>query len=97
MVSRASPSTSVVAHPVKTFTHDGDDWQVLFTWGCVSREGYTIGVLFVATTTNREAYGRLHGLPPERFDYASVDELRQALVAALSGDDTDRSGMPRPN
>ena len=48
MVSRASPSTSVVARPVKTFTHDGDDWQAMFTWGCVSREGYTIGVLFVA-------------------------------------------------
>lgn len=76
-----------MARPVKSFPHDGDDWQAMFTWGCVSREGYTIGVLFVAEATNREAYGRLYGVPPERFDYASVDQLRQALIAALSGDD----------
>ena len=75
------------SRPAKTFTHDGDDWQAMFAWGCASREDYTIGVLFVATTTNREAYGRLHGLPPERFDYASVDQLQQALIASLSGDD----------
>jgi len=56
----------------------------MFAWGCVSREGYTIGVLFVAEATNREAYGRLHGLPPERFDYATEDHLRQALISALS-------------
>ena len=74
-----------MARPVSTFTHDGDDWQAMFAWGCVSREGYTIGVLFVAEATNREAYGRLHGVPPERFDYATVDQLRQALIAALSG------------
>ena len=76
-----------MAHPVKTFTHDGDDWQVLFTWGCVSREGYTIGVLFLARTTKRELFGRLRGVPPERFDYATVDQLREALVGALSSDD----------
>jgi hypothetical protein len=73
--------------PVKTFTHDGDDWQVMFTWGCASREGYTIGVLFLAKTTNREGFGRLRGIPPEHFDHATVDQLREALIAALSGDD----------
>ena len=76
-----------MARPVKTFTHDGEDWQAILTGGCTCREGYTIGVLFVATATNREAYGRLHGVPPERFDYATVDQLRQSLIAALSGHD----------
>ena len=76
-----------MARPVTTLRHGGEDWQAILTGGCTCSEGYTIGVLFVATTTNREAYGRLHGLPPERFDYASVDQLRQALIAALSGDD----------
>ena len=76
-----------MARPVKTLTHDGDEWEVMFTWGCASREGYTIGVLFLAKTTNREVFGRLHGIAPERFDYATEDQLREALIGALSGDD----------
>jgi hypothetical protein len=76
-----------MASPVKTFTHDGDDWQAMFTWGCISREGYTIGVLFLAKTTNREVFGRLLGIAPERFDRATSDQLRAALIAAFAGDD----------
>ena len=76
-----------MARPAKTFTHDGDDWQAMFTWGCISREGYTIGVLFLAKTTNREAFGRLCGIPPEYFDQATADQLREALIAALYGHD----------
>jgi hypothetical protein len=41
----------------------------------------------VAKTTNREAFGRLRGIPPERFDHAPVDQLREALIAALSAAD----------
>jgi hypothetical protein len=77
-----------MARPAKTFTHDGEDWQARFAWGCANREHYTIGVLFLAKTTNREAFGRLCGIPPEHFDQATTDQLRAALVAALSGDDS---------
>ena len=45
-----------MARPAKTFTHDGDDWQAMVTWGCVSRAGYTIGVLFLPVQV---------GFPPE--------------------------------
>ena len=76
-----------MARPAKTFTHDGEDWQALFAWGGASREHYTIGVLFLAKTTNREVFGRLRGIPPERFDHAPVDQLREALIAALSAAD----------
>ena len=76
-----------MARPVKSFPHDGGDWQAMFTWGCASRVGYTIGVLVLAKTTNREAFGRLRGVPPERVDHATVYQLRQALIAALSGHD----------
>jgi hypothetical protein len=55
--------------------------------GCTCREGYTIGVLFLAKTTNREAFGRLRGVPPEEFDRVTTDQLREALIAALSGHD----------
>ena len=57
-----------MARPVKTLTHDGEDWQAILTGGCTCREDYTIGVLFLAKTTNREAFGRLRGIPPEHFD-----------------------------
>jgi hypothetical protein len=76
-----------MARPVKTLTHAGEDWQAILTGGCTSCEDYTIGVLFVAKTTDREAFGRLRGIPPERFDHAPVDQLREALIAALSADD----------
>ena len=76
-----------MARPATTFTHDGEDWQARFAWGGANREHYTIGVLFLAKTTNREAFGRLRGIPPERFDHAPVDQLREALIAALSVDD----------
>ena len=76
-----------MARPVKTFTHDGEDWQAILTGGCNCREAYTIGVLFVAKTTNREAFGRLCGIPPEYFDQATTDQLREALIAALYGHD----------
>lgn len=76
-----------MARPVTTLRHGGEDWQAILTGGCTCREGYTIGVLFVAKTTNREAFGRLRGIPPERFDHAPVDQLREALIAALSVDD----------
>ena len=77
-----------MARPVTTLRHGGEDWQAILTGGCACREGYTIGVLFVAKTTNREAVGRLCGIPPEHFDQATTDQLRAALVAALSGDDS---------
>ena len=73
-----------MARPVRTLTHAGEDWQAILTGGCTSCEDYTIGVLFVAKTTDREAFGRLRGIPPERFDHAPVDQLREALIAALS-------------
>ena len=57
------------------------------TGGCACREDYTIGVLFLAKTISREAFGRLRGVPPERFDHATVDQLREALIAALAADD----------
>ena len=60
-----------MARPVKTLTHAGEDWQAILTGGCTCREDYTIGVLFVAKTTNREAFGRLRGIPPEHFDQAT--------------------------
>jgi hypothetical protein len=44
-------------------------------------------VLFLAKITDGEAFGRLRGIPPERFDQATTDQLREALIAALSGDD----------
>lgn len=52
-----------------------------------SRDSDTISVLFLATTTNREVFGRLRGVSPERFEHAKVDQLREALIGALSGDD----------
>jgi len=76
-----------MARPVKTLTHAGEDWRAILTGGCTSREDYTIGVLFVAKTTDREAFGRLRGIPPERFNQATAEQLHAALVAALSGDD----------
>ena len=76
-----------MARPVKPLTHAGDEWQAILTGGCTCREDSTIGVLFVAKTTNREAFGRLCGIPPEHFDQATTDQLRAALIAALSGDD----------
>ena len=76
-----------MARPVKPLTHAGDEWQAILTGGCTCREDSTIGVLFVAKTTNREAFGRLRGIPPERFDHAPVDQLREALIAALSAAD----------
>ena len=42
----------------------------------IASEDSTIGVLFVAKTTNREAFGRLCGIPPEHFDQATTDQLR---------------------
>ncbi len=76
-----------MARPVKTLTHDGEEWLAMLTGGSMSAEGYRSGVLFVAQTTNRVAFGRLRGIPPERFDHAMTDQLREALIAALSGDD----------
>ena len=76
-----------MARPVKTLTHAGEDWQAILTGSCSYLEDYSIGVLFVAKTTNREAFGRLRGIPPERFDHAPMDQLREALIAALSADD----------
>ena len=76
-----------MARPVKTLTHAGEDWQAILTGGCTCREDYTIGVLFVAKTPNREAFGRLRGIPPEHFDQATAEQLQAALIAALSGED----------
>ena len=56
-----------MARPVKT-SHA--PWRRLAghtDGGCSCREGYSIGVLFLAKTTNREAFGRLRGIPPERL------------------------------
>jgi hypothetical protein len=44
-------------------------------------------VLFLVKTTNREVFGRLRGIAPERFDRATSDQLRDALIATLSGAD----------
>ena len=76
-----------MARPVKTLTHAGEDWRAILTRGCTSREDYTIGVLFVAKTTDREAFGRLRGIPPEHFDQATAEQLQAALIAALYGED----------
>ena len=76
-----------MARPVKTLTHAGEDWQAILTGSCSYLEDYSIGVLFVAKTTNREAFGRLRGIPPDRFNQATAEQLHAALVAALSGDD----------
>jgi hypothetical protein len=76
-----------MARPVKTLTHAGEDWQAILTGGCTSCEDYSIGVLFVAKTTDREAFGRLRGIPREHFDQATAEQLEAALIAALSGDD----------
>jgi hypothetical protein len=76
-----------MARLVKTFTHDGEDWQAMLTGGCTCREGYTIGVLFLAKTSDREAFGRLRGIPPERFDHATAEQLRESLIGAVSDED----------
>jgi hypothetical protein len=56
-----------MARPVSTLTHAGEDWQAILTGGCTSCEDYSIGVLFVAKTTDREAFGRLRAVHPEHF------------------------------
>jgi hypothetical protein len=71
----------------ENLTHDGQHWLAMLTGAVPCPEGYTIGALSLAKSTNREAFGRLRGIPPERFDRATADQLREALVAALSGDD----------
>ena len=73
--------------PTKTLVHDGEEWLAMLTGGDASRAEYSIGVLFFGKATDREAFGRLRGIPPEKFDRATADQLRAALVAALSGDE----------
>jgi len=76
-----------MSRPTKTLVHDGEEWLAMLTGGDTSRQEYSIGVLFFAKATDREAFGRLRGIPPERFDHATADQLRAALVTALSGDE----------
>ena len=76
-----------MSRPTKTLVHDGEEWLAMLTGGDASRAEYSIGVLFFARATDREAFGRLRGIPPEKFDHATADQLRAALVAALSGDE----------
>ena len=77
----------LMARPTKTLVHDGEEWFATLTGGGLCDEGYSIGVLFVAKTKDREVFGRLRGVPPARFDTATADQLREALIAALSGDE----------
>ena len=76
-----------MARPVKTLTHDGEEWLAMLTGGSMSDEGYRSGVLFEAQTTNRVAFGRLLDMRPENFTWATADQLRRVLLTALSGDD----------
>ena len=77
----------LMARPTKTLVHDGEEWFATLTGGGLCDEGYSIGVLFLARTTDRGVFGRLRGVPPERFDTATASQLREALIAALSGDE----------
>jgi hypothetical protein len=83
----ANNSRQLTSRPTKTLVHDGEEWLAMLTGGDASRAEYSIGVLFFARATDREAFGRLRGIPPEKFDHATADQLRAALVAALSGDE----------
>ena len=80
----------LMARPTKTLLHDGEEWFATLTGGGLCREEYSIGVLFLAKTTDRGVFGRLRGVPPEHFDTATADQLREALIAALSGDEDCR-------
>jgi hypothetical protein len=72
---------------VTLFTHDGEEWLAIVTgWSAVAGE-FCLGLLFEAQKTEREVFGRLRGIPPEQFGQATADQLRLALIAALSGDD----------
>jgi hypothetical protein len=77
----------LMARPTKTLVHEGEEWFAMLTGGGVCDEGYSIGVLFLAKTTDRGVFGRLRGVPPEHFDTAPASQLRQALIAALCGDE----------
>ena len=91
-----SPTSGVVC-TLTTFRHDGDDWQAMFAWGCASREGYTIGVLFLATTTNREVFGRLRGITPKGFEHATVDQLREGLIGRSPATTTETALSAAPS
>ena len=76
-----------LSRPRMPLVHDGETWLAMLTGGSTSGEGCCIGVLFVAETTGREVFGRLRGIPSDHFEQATGDQLRMALIAALSGDD----------
>jgi hypothetical protein len=76
-----------MARPTRILVHDGEEWVAMLTGGSTITGDYRIGVLFLAKKTAREAVGQLRGIPPDRFDQTTVDELRAALIAALSDDD----------
>jgi hypothetical protein len=68
--------------------HDGEKWLAIVTSSSACEGDRGIGVLFTAQTSARRVVGRLRGVPPGDFNQASPDQLRAALAAALSGDDT---------
>ena len=72
---------------MKTILYDGEVWQTTPTGGGAVPDGYTLGVLFVGQTTGRAAFGRMLGIRLDDFDRAKPDQLRQALIAALSDDE----------
>ena len=72
---------------MKTILHDGEVWRAMPTGGGAFPDGYSLGVLFVGQTTRREAFGRMRGVPLEGFNQATPDQLREALIAALWGDE----------
>ena len=69
---------------MKTILHDGEVWLALPTGGGAFPDGYSLGVLFVGQTTRREAFGRMRNVPLEDFNVATPDQLRLALISALS-------------
>jgi hypothetical protein len=72
---------------MKTILYDGEVWKAIPTGGGAVPDGYTLGALFVGQTTGRAAFGRMRGIPLEEFEQARPDQLREALIAALSGDE----------
>jgi hypothetical protein len=70
-----------------SFSHNDEEWRAIPTGGSTYQGQHTIGVLFTGVTSGREPFGRIHGLPYEQFGTATEEQLREALTAALAGDD----------
>ena len=82
---------------MKIVTHDGEQWLATSTGGSTFVEGHALGVRFRSQKTGKEVLGRLRGIPPENFDKATENQLRDSLIGALAGeDDSSPTHYPPP-